>query len=87
MKAGQVFSADELPWRDMADAPQDGTVIAVCFREWNRPENPLRIQFSQWINIGDGGKWCQPWNASSETYADGWLPLSALNIADDAFGE
>jgi hypothetical protein len=81
-----IFSVGDLPWRDMGDAPQNGEIIAVCFREWNRPENPLRIQFSQWIGDGRGGKWCQPWNPGSETYADGWLPLSAFNIHTEAFG-
>lgn len=68
---------ESLPWKDMADAPQDGTIIAVRFHAWNVESNPAQIQLAQWLR----GKWCAPWQIDSMVYADGWITLGELNDA------
>lgn len=66
-------------WRDLADAPRDGSIIAVRFQPWKIATSPPQVQFAQWIDLyGTGGKWCAPYNPDSEVYADAWLPINEL---------
>lgn len=76
-----AFDVASLPWQDMESAPRDGTIIAVRYHEWNVQTNPAKIQFAQWVNVGDGGKFIAPFNPSSEPYTEAWLPVETLNIS------
>lgn len=65
-------------WRDMVDAPQDGTIFVVRFHEWNVATNPVRFQLAQSLPLelrGGGHNWHSPWAPDSGVYADGWMPL------------
>lgn len=64
-------------WHDMATAPRDGSVFAVCYRAWNNPSNPLAIQTAQWI----AGELCAPYDLDRLVYADGWMTFDELNEA------
>lgn len=68
-------------WHDMADAPRDGTVFAVCYRAWNNPSNPLAIQTAQWLMTPTGGQFSSPYQVDSLVYADGWMTFDELNAA------
>jgi hypothetical protein len=73
----------DLPWRDMASAPRDGTIIAVCYHPWNIKSNPLKIHAAQWLVSGGGltWEWREPYQPDTKVYADGWLTFEEINKA------
>ena len=64
-------------WKDMASAPHDGTVIAVRFHLFNRPDMDEGVQVAQWLD----GEWRTPLVLGSKVYADAWAPVEEVRKA------
>jgi hypothetical protein len=67
-------------WRDMDSAPQDGTIIIVLHREFNKSQGKPRIQPAQWLcdHQGENPTWRMPWKMDAPVFADKWMPVKDL---------
>ena len=66
-------------WRDMDDAPRDGTIIVVRYHPWNDKRNAPQVQMAQWSSWTGCGEWRPPFDLNSSVYADGWMTIEELN--------
>lgn len=64
-------------WKDMADAPRDGTVIVVRFDLWNNPRLGEGIQCAHWLN----GEWRPPFDLNERVFAKDWATVEEVNRA------
>lgn len=65
----------EAGFQPMDTAPRDGTIIAVCYHEWDVQTNPVRYQMAQWLYDGAEFAFCAPWQTDNRVWADGWMTL------------
>jgi hypothetical protein len=77
-------------WKAMKDAPRDGTIIIVKFREFNAKDGKIAVQAAQWFCDGQGENWGwkKPWHTGIIAHADVWmLPQDFQRLGERAPAE
>lgn len=72
------MSIPEENWRSLDDAPRNGDIIAVRFREYNKPEGAVRVGYAHWAcdDKGENWGWKKPFHLGTSQYAEAWMPYS-----------
>jgi len=63
-------------WLPMEQAPRNGDIVRVKFREHNKPDGAVRVAYAQWgcDDKGENWGWRKPLTTGTTQYADAWMP-------------